>query len=449
MSFGKDNNNLVRIGAYGASSAQKMGNATRKVHVARKGSPPWANNYRPSQGVPDHIRILEGNYQVEKIDENSTEGATYLEEVGWWEHTEHYHATMKKSIICSAGPHRRSKKLAQPCRGCDIYWEDYNERERIRQETGQKVQNPNRISMSSKYTFNVLVYGNFFKAPRMDEHGRTKVKQNGQAFMDWVKYRGPQDDQAYHTSQEKQEGLVMAWPVGYNQFITLRQYADMVSHHCLNCGQQNCVYVQQWVCPACTAPLMELTASSLNPEQIQELVSQPNTCRNCNTRAYPQAVHGCSSCNNPRPARLYDVDLMLQTIKSNNSRQLMVTWVGAPSGIDPKYSDIVSKAADLSTKFAPTPMEQQISIFGPATQDIASAQQPPYAPQFQNQGQWQPQGPPQGQVPYQPQGQPQGQPQYTQNYSQGYNQPVYDPQAAPTQAGFQPGGNYGQYGGQQ
>lgn len=374
MSFGKQDGHLTKIGGYGATSSQQMGNATRRQSGPRKGSPSWANNYSPSEGTPDNIRIIPGNFDAERVD--SATGQVFIEQVAWVEYTEHFHGGIKKGITCSGGVHRMGDwKKALPCRGCDISREDLAERRRIEAEKGVKVTQPNRVSFSSKYAFMVLDMGWFFKGYRLDEYGRPKVGQNGQAYLDWIKYTDQNYGVYNYTQQELarqskavevQQGLIRSWPVGYTQFNTLIGYAELIQKHCRNCGGMNCIHTTAWVCPHCTAPTFMGGETTMPADKIKETVSQIMPCRACHQPGYPKAIQSCQHCSNPTPANLYDVDLQIQTIKVNNTKAFHLAGVSNPKPIDGVFAELLKKLPDMVKKFAPTPMEEQVALFGPA-----------------------------------------------------------------------------------
>lgn len=372
MSYGKNDAHLQRIGGYGASTSQQMGNAMRRQRGPQKGSPSWANNFQPREGIADTIRLIPGEFQNERVDETS--GQIFMETTPWFEATEHYHGTLKKSIICSAGVFRMDQKKRKPCRGCDISHEDYQERRRIESEKGVKVQNPNRVSMSSKYVFLVLDMAWFFKGYQLDEHNRVKVNPNtNQPYQDWLKYDS-ENHNAYlfagNTAQqqgkqlEMRQGMVRSWPLGFTQFGALNGYADVVQKHCRSCGNQNCINIVGWSCPTCNAPTIE---TSLPPDEVRKLVSKPLRCRHCQNTAYPKATHSCMYCPNPAPASLYDVDMQVQIVKDGRgNKTLIFPWVSGPRPIDPAYAKALEKKPDIEKKFAPTPYEEQVAKFGPA-----------------------------------------------------------------------------------
>jgi hypothetical protein len=448
MSYGKNDSHLTRIGGYGASSSQQMGNATRRQQGPRKGSPSWANNYQPSEGSADYIRLLAGNYQAQRV--NSDTGQEYVEDVPWFECAEHYHGGNKRSTICSAGIHYMDQKKAQRCRGCDIWHEDMKARRAIEDQTGRKPQTPNRISRSSKYVFLVLDMCWYFKGYQLDEHGRVVVNQNSnKPFEQWMKFNQDFHDEYNYAmwaaqQQNKQlewrNGMVKTWPVGFTQFGVLSGYADVIQNHCKSCGGQNCIRMNGWVCPNCSAPTL---TTSLSHEDVKKLVSQAIFCNHCKTMAYPRAVQSCMNCPNPAQANLYDIDLQVQQTRVNKNKQLIIPWMSAPRPMDPQYAEALKKMPDVQQKFAPTAYEEQIAKFGQPsydnTQQGAPQQQGWGQPQQgwgQPQQQWQPQqltwgGQPQThwQAPqpqqWQPQQQPQQWPQPAPQWGGGWqNQPI-------------------------
>lgn len=434
MSFGKDDSNLGRLGTYGATASQQMGNAARRKSAPRKGSPSWANNYQPSEGTPDTIRLIPGDYDAERIDSNT--GAVFTEKVPWFEFTEHFHGGIKKGMTCSGGVFRMAdRKKAQPCRGCDIWREDFETRKRIEQEKGIKPEQPKRVSFSDKFAFIVLDMGWFFKGYRFDEHGRPRVGQNGQPYLDWIKYTDAnygaytatqQDLARQNKAVETQQGLVRSWPVNSTQFNTLIGFSEMSQRHCKNCGGMNCIHTQGYTCPHCQAPTFAGNETTMPADKIKEVVNGIVTCRNCKQQGYPRAVQSCQHCSNPTPATLYDVDLQMQVIKVNKTYQLHLAGMSNPKPIDGVFGELLKKLPDLPKKFAPTPYDEQVALFGPPS--ASSDQGAPmngYPQQF-------------GQQPMQPQyGAPQGfQAPAFGNY--GAPAPQYSgvqtpPQAAPTQ----------------
>jgi hypothetical protein len=382
-----------------------MGNAARRQYGPRKPSPSWANNYEPPEGSTDLVRLIPGKYESQRIDQVT--GAVIVEETGWYEFVEHYHGTLRKGMICTAGVYRwADKSKAQPCRGCDISNEDFEERKRIERATGHKPTNPNRMGASTKYAFIILQLGepsqggHFYKGYQYDRDNRVSVGKNGgQPFMEWRKYIGQQEPEFQHIARDLQTqgkqvewkvGHVQTWPANYGMFKTLEAYSDMLQKHCKNCGGQNCLHTQSYACPHCSYPTIQDTATPA--DKVKEIVNQVVTCRNCNQKAYPYAIQACSYCQNGRSASIWDVDFQFCKTKVNKTSQLMIPWSSPPKAIDPMYAKVMEKLPNVLTKFAPTPYEDQVQLFGhPNTQAAAQQYQPP-APQGYQPQQYQPAG---------------------------------------------------------
>jgi hypothetical protein len=450
MSYGKDDRNVSRIGTYGATSSQQMGNAARRQSGPRRSSPSWANNYHPSEGTPDTIRLIPGDFKAERID--SASGQVFEEPVPWFEYTEHFYATKKQGMTCSGGVFRMSdRKRAQPCRGCDVWREDADERRRIEGETGVKPQSPNRISFSSKYAFIVLQTGWFFKGYRYDEHGRIKMGNNNQPYMDWIRYIDTNygiysatqaDLQSRNKAVEVQQGLVQSWPVNFTQFNTLIGFAEMIQKHCKNCGGMNCIYTQTWLCPHCSTPTFMANESTMPQDKIKEVVNGIVNCRNCKQNGYPKAIQQCQHCTTPTPATLYDVDLYMQVMKVNKTNQLHLAGTSAPKPVDGVFAELLKKLPDMERKFAPTPYDEQVTLLGPAPGAQGAPQQHFQGPPAQNPQHFgqQPQQPPPafGNYGYQPQGGQQPPPQYQGAPQQPPPQQFYQQPQQPQPAGWGP-----------
>jgi len=378
MSFGKDPNQLATIGGYGASMTQQMGNATRKQPSSRNGAPFWANTFKPSTGTPDEIRVIPGSYTIQRVNE----GVVYEEQLPWFECTEHYHGGLSRSVLCSAGVHRMDRNKREPCCGCEMYWEDYMIRKEREKETGNKVTKPNRVSMRSLYVFNVLDLGYFFKAPQRDENGHLKLNpQDGKPYMVWTKYVGQhQAAEANAQGAEGHWGHVMSWPLGRDHFNMLSSYSDLISKNCLSCGGHSTIVTRHWSCNNCHAVLLDPWTANMPPEKVQEFTQQPVRCGTCGTTAYPHEEHHCSNCQYPRPATIFDVNLHVKRQKDPSTQrvQLIIPQFSNPQGLPPHFADALQKLPDLAKRYAPTPYNEQLTLFQQASaHDQAQAGQTP------------------------------------------------------------------------
>lgn len=375
MAYGKDPANLKKIVPYGGTVSQQMGNATRRPSKPRRsgggGAPYWANQFRPSESIPDTIRLIPGSYAVMRVDEDT--GEIYTETLPWYEYVEHYYNAVKMGGICSAGPFRMLRSKRDACYGCDMFWEDFSERKR----TGART--PNRISMREMYVFNVIDMGVFYKTEQLDKSGNPKVNgKTGEPFWEWKKLLNPNDPHAI--GKETRKGKLMTWAMGQAHFNSLKGYADHISQHCATCGARGDdpmnppIVTHAWQCSNedCGVPVIRLSDTQLGPQQIGEVVSTPHNCRACGQTNFLEEVKVCGpGCGAPgqgyEPVRatIFDVDMQVKRQKSSdgNQTQLIVLATSNPKPVDPAFDDLVKKVIDLPARYSPTSLEDQSQLW--------------------------------------------------------------------------------------
>lgn len=388
MSFGKDNDNLQAIQAYGGGSMrQRAANATRRGGGGRRGGRAyWADTFRPAvkPGV-SLIRVLPSQIKTQRLTE---ENQLYEEVTEWKEVTEHYHAGLKRGALCSAGPFRMIREQRQPCHGCDLFW--------------SKPKGERFISMSPRYIMNVLDYGYFHKVPQIDRKTnqyRMNPKTN-QPYTEWVKHA---DQGCMHctTATETKQGYVYPWMMSGEMFQTLNGYADTVASSCRSCGgPPNSVYATSWHCSGCGVCVFDLLNTTVPTEQIEATVTRPYSCQSCGTFSYLNEVYACRSCQNPSRATIFDVDIQVQTVQTSEKKwSLLIPWHSSPQGIHENFTELVTKyVPDLDKRFAPTALDKQAQVW-----NLAGPQQQPQPqqyqqPQYQQYGQ-QPPPAPTGAIP--------------------------------------------------
>lgn len=431
MSFGKDPSHLDNVGQYGASMSQRMGNAQRRPPKTGGGRPYWVDQYQPSKTQQDTIRILPGNYEIQRVDD---QGNIYTENCAWFEFVEHYSAITKTGGVCSAGPEGLPRKDQKPCEGCDIFWEDWRERKDVEDRTGTKPKTPNRISRSSKYAFNILDTGYFYKRPQTNKDGTLRVNpKDGTPYTEWVKWEGQHQNAEAAAATEARYGRILQWTPGRDHFGVLNKQADIIGCNCKSCGGQSTIYTWTWNCAGCQQVLIDPQTAGMTPEQLKDATQQHTTCQNCGHVGYPFEVVGCTNCQNPVRTSLFDVNLNItRQVDSNNRSQLLIPSFSAVCEIDPQFHDLLQKLPDLSRKYSPTKYADQAQKYG-----ASAGHQPP--PQNQQQQS----GPPPGQY-----GQQQAQTQYQpQQYTNQQQNPLPSgATAAPVDVppGYNNPGGYGQ-----
>lgn len=360
MAFGKDNSHLKNIPSFGGSVAQKAANATRSRKAAPRtgggsgyggGRPHWVDNFRPSELKPDVIRLIPGAYQTQRVED----GVLVEETTPWVEFTEHYHAKVKCTTVCSAGPWRRSKKDRSPCYGCDIYWNGYD-----RAQGG----NTGPVNMIGKYAFCVLDTGLFHKLAQTDDNGNVKKNQKGEPYYDWHKCIG-MGCQGCHTAIESKQGHVQPWAMSRTQFIQLNGYSESIGNCCTNCDGRDTISTVMWQCanPECGDLILDVATTTLTQEQVNNIVNQPYKCRACQTVNYPEEVVQCSGCENAQRASIYDVTLQVKSQRTTDKGSTIQVLSYNVGPIEAKFAELLTKLPELDKRFSAYSLEQQSKLF--------------------------------------------------------------------------------------
>jgi len=374
MAFGKDENNKNRLQgtlSQRAALSHKRETAGRES-TGGKGRQYWMDNFHPNE-IPDTIRCIYAEYPVQEVDEST--GEIMESTLPYFPFVEHYHGGLKKGAICSAGPHRMNRNKRAPCHGCEVFWEDYTERQARSQQLGTKVQTPKRISMSNKYVLTILDPGEYFETEQIDfRTGQIKLNREGKPWMEWRKLRYPNDPAA--ADRKLKRGKVMPWAMSKTDFDMLTAYSDTnIGMCCSGCGtwghaMQPMLRTTQYSCGNCNNVLIDMQTTTMAPNQISELVKLPMPCAHCQTRGFAIEVISCPTCaqrgTSPKRASIWDVDIQVQLIKKiddPNKHTLLISGYTAPAAIDPQFADI-AKPLDLPGSFKPTALEDQAVTWG-------------------------------------------------------------------------------------
>lgn len=385
MAFGKTEDRSHLAGTFTQQSSYSN---KRPPRQEGGGKPYWIDNYQPTENV-DMVRLIPGSYSNEQVD--AATGNVVNSVLPWYLIVEHYHGSLKKGALCSAGPLRRTKGKRNPCVGCDIYWQDYAERERIKSETGQKVQNPNRISMSEKKVMTVLDYSPYYEAEQIDSRtGRVRTNSSGQPFMEWRKLYYANDPAA--AGRNIKNGRALPWQLNFGQFEALRIYTKFnIGECCVGCSgygtsMNKILQTLQYVCKSCRNPAIDARTTTLSPQQIEELFDNPFTCQACGHFNFLEEVVHCEQCaakgTTPARASLWDVDIQVRMQKDPQSPTKNILSIlnhSQPRPIDPRFLEL-AKPLDLPSMFMPTPVEKQKTIWGISDMPALTPGQPMTVP---------------------------------------------------------------------
>jgi len=368
MSFGKDNSHLAGMPVYGGSYTQRAANAGRKKERNYGNRRPyWADGFRPSETQASTIRLIPGDYEITRVDENDQ---LITEKTAWYEFVEHYSGTHRRGAICSGGPWFFNKNKRNTCYGCD-----------------KRDSEPNRkgsrksMSRSDKFVFTTIDEGLFHQVQQVDrESGRARVNTKTQEpYLEWVKctQRGCQN---CHVAYQHRYGYIQPWVMSKSHFNALNAYAPQIGTCCVSCGGRQTIQSLAWLCgnPQCRQLIFDMRTTTASDEQIAKVVNEPYGCRFCQQKCYAEEVIHCVTCaqynRQPVRATIFDVDLQVKAPRTgeNDTTVLQIVGMSDPKPLDAQFQDLLQYKPDLKKRFTPSSLEEQSNLWP----DSAPAQQP-------------------------------------------------------------------------
>lgn len=406
--FGKNPQGLGGMPTFGA---QQFVSAGKRAQYDRK-EYHWKGAYKlpVSPGPPDIGRLIPGSYLQQWLDDdgNLQEG-----ELPFVMYKEHHNG--RASCVCSAGPYCAVKDKALPCPSCGVFWQDHAIR-KMKKANGDRTPGPERISLRDYFAFNWWDYGLYYQVPQLQRNGQPRLSQKtGQPYTEWVK--GQPNDPRYHGYPFKW-GHLMPWSVSSGYKDTLDTYTKIVANGCASCGGRDTIVTITRNCgnPQCKAVIYD-SNTTLSPEQRAIIDYSRFQCPACGQRNFTTEQIQCKTCQNPKRASIFDVDL--QVMRSSSQKGTAALHIvnysePRPLQVPPEVAAQI-QPLDLLKKFAPTAPDDQNRIMGLGALQQNMAQpgylgvqaygqpmsgMPPQAPVAAPPGMaWQP---PQGMPPQQP-----------------------------------------------
>ena len=375
MAFGKEDGHLGNVPAFGGNFVQRAKTQARRPPRKGGGQFYWKNTYKPPEHQPDIIRLIAGDYTVAI----SHDGENVVQEqMTYVPFKEHHNG--QRGGICSAGPLWGSKKNAQPCPSCVIFWEDVNER-KAKKARGDQTKGPRRMSCRDQFAFNVFDYGMYFEIPDTDRSGAPRMNpKTNTPYTSWVK--GNANDPQF-TGKPWKQGQLLAWPMGGTYKDTLIEWAKKIGQSCKGCGSMGSIRTTMKICgnPQCGQFIYDPNNCTLSNEQREQIDFYPFTCPHCAQVGYVGEVIECSNvnCQQTERATLFDVDLQVQRLGTKGQQTFLQIFTHSePRPIqvaDPEVLKTI-QPLDLLKKFTPTSPEAQAKLFSIPTEVPQQAQPP-------------------------------------------------------------------------
>lgn len=361
MAFGKNPAGLAQVGSF-----RQMGHSwsqSRNEKKVRNSSsvPAWINQYRPSTDLPDTIRLIAGDYNVEDVDRNGN--VFVVQHLPFYPFTEHYDSRSKKYSVCSAGPFASDRNKKQPCHGCDLFWSSMKEDP---QRPGRKK--PGFMSKRDMSVFTVIDYNTYHKVEQIDQQtGRVRTNDKGEPYYNWIKCGGRVCD-ACDAGKETKQGKRLHWAMGSDHYNTLLTSDKDIGRSCVTCGENEVIHMEAWLCTQCGEAVID-DRSRLSEKDIDDIVLKPATCKQCGHHGFLQELINCTNCTSagrePKRATLFDVDIKVRRVEASdgsNRSTLNVSGFSKPGPVSKTFQEY-NKPEELNKIYAPTPLEVQAVLF--------------------------------------------------------------------------------------
>ena len=349
MAFGKDASTLGSISTFRQST--KAHQALRPKTGGGGTKPYYLNAFKPSLDEPDNFRIVQGNYEVSV---GTADGQLIKRVLSYFPFIEHFHGTLKKGFICSAGPFAAFKGKHDPCLGCDMFWSD--------KQAGKKNGPMSRREM---YSFTVLHYATFANVEQTDRGtGAVRTDSSGNPYMEWTRIHAHEKHK--YPGRETRDASQLHWDLGFGHWTTLTEYDKEIGKSCKACGGRDTVKMEAWVCGGCGDALIEADSTTLSPKEIEDLSTSEVTCGTCKHVGYMNEIISCQGCSSGARAEIFDVDLSARRIgdpKGGNQTSLAITSWSNPRPVDVRFADM-AVPMDLAKIFTPMPIEKQAELLG-------------------------------------------------------------------------------------
>lgn len=370
MSFGKGNAD-PRMGSYRQKAVHHQQQRTQR-RSGGGGGFTFIDQFKPDYDVPDIIRIIPGDYEVKTA---TQDGSIELDRQPYFPFGEHFHATLERGSVCSAGPLYAWKDKKDPCYACDLFWQGMTTG-----NDGKKKRGP--MSRRDMVSFTVVHFHGYHKVEQVDRNsGQVRMNKNtNEPYWNWVRCEGGKACTMCVAGKEKRMAHRMHWDLGTAHFGTLWEYEREIGKGCVTCGGRSTIEWDALVCRSCGEPKVVREETTMKPKEVDELFTSVNKCANpqCGFEGFLDEIISCQNCTpmgrNPSRATLFDVDIHVKRQKSNEGAvgsTLMITQWSEPRAIDQQFTDL-AKPMDLQKIFSPTPLDAQANIYNLTADKLAA-----------------------------------------------------------------------------
>lgn len=381
-SYGKDPALHARNVAHFSASQKAFANRPAANRRGKGGGGVrFRDRYRPSVEFQDRIRLQFTACKV--VFAASQSELQEVNDLGFFPFVSHFDGRLKKDVICSAGPFHEDRNRREPCWGCECFWDGIGKMRAQRDAGAANARK--RYSKSERFVFNVIDYDTYYESPSIDSStGNVRMRPADGAnpptpYTEWQK--GLKHPELARAGYPSSAGRMCHWEMGPSHYQVIQAAMASIATGCRSCGSKadrkdptglaTAISTVAYICenPACGDALIDLKDTVLTPQEISEAIAGEMRCHTCGHVGAALEMLACANCTNPVRASIYDVDLIVQAVPSaNNSDDMKGTTLQIVAWSDPyplpaQFTPLLEKAHDLPKLYAPTPYEQQKSIF--------------------------------------------------------------------------------------
>ncbi len=281
----------------------------------------------------------------------------------WLQTTKHYHPGSKRTLICSAGPHRD-----QPCFADAVRREHYLKLDKIEERMGVRPKDEPPVGVANQYTFSIVVMENILSVPAWDKKtGEARKSKAGNAIYNYVPEPLAKLDPAQPLANlQKTFGGRFHMSIGKAALLQILQFDEEMKNYCKHCATS--LVADSVICPDCEASYS--VGDAMGGEDLIELRQKHLSCT-CGYEGGMQPRLTCTGCGNADEGRLTDFDIRLKK-EMLGEKQSILKIVGVRKPLSTLKSPeakievqkMVESPLDLQAIFVPDGLEQQKRILG-------------------------------------------------------------------------------------
>lgn len=308
---------------------------------ARRSSSHRGRRYQRTKGMADYfrleghwkeIRLINGEYTQSVF--NTHTGEIVEDTLPYIEIYQHWDPQGYRSHLCSAGINEFSP---EPCVGCTI-------------QDGRR---------STSRVFTIIHLAHYHKVPFVKDNKIVR-KKDGEVVMIDKECEG-NNCKMCASGDEKFFGKRLHMKLGLQHFGQLVAKASDLNEGC-KCGGE--IIESQFICPHCESMLIDMgdPDCTMTDREVYNARDNGMHCQKCGYLVDLLALPSCTSCEDPEPVTIFDVNTFVRKMGSGNSkdkRTILDVKFSSPCDLPEEYEG-ETEPMDLKAIFTPKPIPDQM-----------------------------------------------------------------------------------------